>query len=72
MQQHEVISLLTRALETPRGIKVRTSDPTLLRNKLYAVMREFPALAVFGIVSPPVGSENYLWLVKKEQPDGPQ
>ncbi len=70
MQDHQITSLLVQAQETPLGVKVRTSNPQLLRNKLYAAMRAYPSLALFGIVTPPVGSENYLWLVRKEQRDG--
>lgn len=67
MEKHELQGILLRARESPLGLAISTSKPQLLRNKLYAMMREFPALAGFGIVSPPVGSDNILWLVKKEQ-----
>lgn len=69
MQQNEVIQLLVQAHASVLGVKVRTTNPQLLRNKLYAAMREYPALSGLGIVSPPVGSDTYLWLVKKEQKD---
>lgn len=68
MQPHELQGLLHRAHESERGIRIRTSSPQLLRNKLYALMREYPALAGLGIITPPVNSDTHIWLVKKEQP----
>lgn len=63
-------SLLLRASECEVGLIVRTNDPRLLRNKLYAVKREFPSFASISIVQPPINPESTLWLVNKEAKNG--
>lgn len=64
----ELESLLLAALNSPHGIEVTTSDPELLRQKLYAVRRKRPGEFPVSFVIPPVNSASTLWIVRK--PDG--
>lgn len=65
----EFESLLFAALQSEFGIEVTTSDPELLRQKLYAVRRKRPDEFPVSFVIPPGESANKLWIVRK--PDGP-
>lgn len=68
--KEKLLMLLLEASESEFGIAVRTNSPQLLRNKLYALMRENDTLPKMAIVSPPVNSDSILWIVKKGERDG--
>ncbi len=68
---HEtLLMLLLQAAESPLGIAIRTDNVQLVRNKLYALAKEHPELPKFALISPPVGSDSVLWIVKKGDNDG--
>lgn len=58
--------LLLRASEAEYGVKVRTNNPKLLRNKLYAERKNHPDLPPLTFIQPPTDPDNYLWIIKKE------
>lgn len=64
-----LLELLYSAKNSQFGIVVETSDAENLRQKLYAVRREypdeFPNLSF--VISPMTGSD--LWILNKEQPN---
>jgi hypothetical protein len=63
--------LLYRASESPIGLAVRTNNPQLLRNKLYALRKQL-GLTNLTFIQPPVGSDTCLWIIKKDaKTDGP-
>ena len=62
-------SLLLRASEAEIGICVATSNPVLLRSKLYAEQKRL-GIPPFALIQPPVGSESRLWIIKKEAKNG--
>ena len=62
----ELESLLFSALSSPLGTEVQTSDPSLLRQKLYAVRRkDMESFESLSFVIPPVNSVSTLWIVRK-------
>jgi hypothetical protein len=63
-----VIELLYNALHSPLGIKIQSSDPAFLRQKLYAARRELndPDLANLSFVESPINPEH-LWIVRKNE-----
>lgn len=63
-----VIELLYAALNSDLGVIVETSNPQLLRQKLYQVRGDDPALLVLSIVASRTNPENHLWIVRG--PDG--
>ena len=67
-QEMELTALLFKALASDFGLEVSTSNPKLLRNKLYKIRRENQMFACLSIVLP--ATENTLLVVKKpEQED---
>jgi hypothetical protein len=65
MPQPDLTHLLFLANEAEIGISVITSNPQLLRNKLYAE-RKRCGLTNLTFVQPPTDSESRLWIIKKE------
>jgi hypothetical protein len=61
-----LIDFLYRALNSPHGIVVETSDPERLRQKLYAERKKDPDLAVISINISRTQPESQLWLVKRK------
>lgn len=68
--KEKLLMLLLEAAEAEYGIAVRTNSTQLLRNKLYALLREDTSLPKMAIVSPPVNSDSILWVIKKGERDG--
>lgn len=68
--KEKLLMLLLTAAESEFGISVRTNSPQLLRNKLYALMREDIGLPKMAIASPPVNSDSILWIIRKGERDG--
>ncbi len=64
--QPDFAFLLLRASEAERGVKVRTNNPQLLRNKLYAERKNHPDFHNLTFIQPPHDPESYLWIIKKE------
>lgn len=72
MTDLEIKTLMYEALETPRGVSVATSDPDLLKRRIYSIRnserknnnREFDQLSIRTSPTNPSGS---LWLVKTNQ-----
>lgn len=61
--------LMMQAEESPTGLVIATPNPTLLRNRLYALRRETPgAFTSLSFVCPPTDGE--LWIVNRESNDG--
>ena len=63
----DLASILYRALESPYGIEVLTSNPTALRAKLYPARKESPAFSCLAFIIPPTNPEGSLWIVKKPE-----
>jgi hypothetical protein len=57
--------LLYSASEAAIGLAVRTNNPQLLKNKLYALRKKL-GLTNLTFIQPPVGSEAYIWIIKKD------
>jgi hypothetical protein len=68
-----MLEFLYKALASPRGIVLRTSDVERARQKLYAARREAcdEALNALGLTPSPSAPETELWIVKKARPDAP-
>lgn len=63
-------SLLFSALSSPLGIEVTTSDPSGLRQRLYAARRkDMATFSDLAFIIPPVNSSSTLWIIRKT-PDG--
>lgn len=60
-----LIDLLYRALNSEFGIVVNTSNPELLRQKLYAERKKDPELSRISFTISRTHPESQLWLVKK-------
>jgi hypothetical protein len=60
-----LIDLLYRALNSPRGTIIETSDPERLRQKLYAERKKDPVLECLSFVISPSHPASQLWIVKK-------
>jgi hypothetical protein len=65
-----LLEILYSAANSPPGIVVETSDPEALRQKLYALRREYEGdfENLSFVISPMNGSD--LWILNKEQADG--
>lgn len=59
---------LYEALRAEHGIRIVTSDPERLRQKLYRLRKQDPDLACLSLTISPI-AENELWIVKKGKPD---
>lgn len=64
-----MIHFLYEALEEPIGLIIRSDEPTLLRQKLYAERKKDPRLRALRIVASP-SDERELWIIKKRGIDG--
>lgn len=62
--QEPLVSLLYRALTTPLGIAVESSDPDRLRQKLYPLRKEDPSFACLSFVLSPMNPSE-LWILKR-------
>jgi hypothetical protein len=65
----EFASLLFSALSADYGIKVTTSDPELLRQKLYKERRGDSTFLPLSFVISPENPKGELWIVKREARD---
>lgn len=66
----QILMLLLEADEAEVGIAIKTSNVTLLRNKIYKLLRENAGLGPFALIVPPTDPESTLWIVKKERSNG--
>ncbi len=72
MKREEIIDLLTRARLSPFGIKVSTSDPNKLRQKLYAVRKANEEYSNLSFVIPAATPDDILFIIAKpETPNAP-
>lgn len=67
MKEHA--ELLYEALNTEFGLIVTTNEPDRLKQKLYAIRKEDPALGVLSLVTSPTAPAGEIWIVRKETPD---
>lgn len=65
MTDTPLIEYLYRALHSPHGVVVETSDPERLRQKLYAERKKDPDLSRISINISRTQPESQLWLIKK-------
>lgn len=66
----EMTSLLFSALSSDYGIKVTTSDPDALRQKLYKIRREDSTFQCLSFIISPVLPQSELWIIKREEQNG--
>jgi hypothetical protein len=66
----DLLYLWELAESSLRGIKVRASDVERLRAKLYQARAETDRFAGLSLIPDP-SDPTVLWIVKKEQPNGP-
>lgn len=66
-QPESLLELLYAALRSPYGLKVRTDNFNLLRNKLYAIRRQHKELSSLSLTSSPLEPDAVLWIMKNEQ-----
>ncbi len=59
-----LIELLYAALHSPLGIVVSTTSPERLRQKLYPLRKEDPALLPLSFIISPFNPGGELWIVK--------
>lgn len=67
---NELIAFLYTALRSECGIKLSTSDPERLRQKLYKIRKDDPELEVLSFVISPTNPQGELWLVKRIADEG--
>ncbi len=61
-------SLLFAALASDYGIAVPTSNPVLLRNRLYAERKkDIPTFGNLSITLSPTAPDTELWIVKRKE-----
>lgn len=61
-------SLLFSAVSAPFGVSVPTSNPTLLRSKLYAARkRDLASFADLSIILSPTNPSAELWIIKRKE-----
>ena len=67
MADEGLVALLDRALHSPLGIAVRTSDPERLRQKLYATKRELASPDYEELLFKPANDrpQDTIWIIKK-------
>lgn len=65
-----IVDLLYQALHAKHGVVVETSNPDLLRQKLYAERKKDPDLACISILKSRTHPESQLLLIKKGASDG--
>lgn len=60
-----LLDLLYRAVNSPHGIIVETSNLPVLRQKLYALKKEYPDLANLILKPHPIESDSKLYIIRK-------
>lgn len=65
-----MIEHLYTALRSPYGVIVETDNVTLLRQKLYALRKQDPALSVLTFKPSPLNPTGELWIIKRKESDG--
>lgn len=65
MAGEDLLELLYRAYNSPKGIAVTTNSPERLRQKLYAARKVDPDLASLSFTISPFNPTGELWIVKK-------
>jgi hypothetical protein len=60
-----MIEFLYQALNSELGVIVRSSNPVLLRSKLYPLIKSDPALDCISLVLSPTAPDTDLFLVRK-------
>lgn len=68
MDDLHLTELLYQALGVKIGIRVTTSDPDRLRQKLYALRKQDPDLACLSFTISPIDPAE-LWIVRKGAKD---
>ena len=69
MTQLELTELLYDALRTPLGTVIQTEDPERLRQRLYAIRREYAEFTQLSFVISPINGAD-LWIVNKGNASG--
>ena len=69
MNDQQIQEILWRALEAPCGLELEASDIETLKRKLYQVRAKAKekgndAFDCLQVITPPVGAETKIWLVK--------
>lgn len=62
----ELIAYLYEALSSEVGIRLQTSDPERLRQKLYALRKQDEDLKALSFVISPTNPTAELWIVKEQ------
>lgn len=65
MTKEELKVLLLKAVSSPRGIAVSTSDPDLLRQRLYPVKKTDPAFENLSLIISKENPTKELFIAKK-------
>jgi hypothetical protein len=66
--QEPLEGLLYRAMTSPYGIVVQSSDPAALRMKLYPVRKAQPLFEPLSFVLSPINPQH-LWILRKPTDD---
>lgn len=71
MNELDLHSILGDALSAEIGVEVSTSDPQLLKNRLYALMKESAEYSRLALITHPTKPDAAICIVKKaeEKPD---
>jgi len=62
-----LLELLYEALRADVGIKVITDDVTALRQRLYALRKQDPDLAILSFIQSPINLNGELWIINRER-----
>lgn len=65
-----IMAVLLEAEAADVGLVLKVSDVALVKAQLYKGMKEMQGISKFAIITPPVGAEDTLWLVKKGEANG--
>lgn len=68
MQKHQLLEILFQAQASEVGLEVATNNPTSLRAKFYALMRQEEGFAL-SISLAPTNPNGALYIVKKDSED---
>lgn len=52
------------AMRSPFGVVVQTEDPERLRQRLYALRKDYPDLAILAFVISPTNPATDLWILR--------
>ena len=63
-----MLDLLYEALASPYGIVVESTDPLLLRTKLYSERRKDPSFNRLSFVLSPTNPTSELWILITKEP----